>query len=301
VTATGASAYIFESRLNGKTVRVTIGNPKAWTLDAAQAKREAEEQRQREEEAARCVMTLADAWAAYLTDRRPHWGDLHYQDHVTKARPGGEAYNRRTKKPAKTKPGPLAALMPLPLHTLDAATIEKWAATEGKTRPASAWLAWRLLSVFLGWCREQPQYAVVVPAHNPAKTRRAREALGRPAVKSDVLTREQLKAWFAAVHGIRNKTTATARQGLGVRVEHEGREIGGLHGAADAEQGSRRSLRRRWHRRPDAVRPAPQLRQADRVAGNTGRRGGADSRPQAQRHGGKALQAAPAGPAAPAP
>ena len=246
VTANGARAYIFESRLKGRTVRVTIGNPAAWTLDdarqraaalmvlidqginpteqrreqdeakaRAKAEREAakaEEQRQREEQARRQSVTVADAWSAYLADRRPHWSDLHYRDHVNKARAGGEAYSRRTKKSATTKPGPLAALMPLALASLDAATVEQWAATEGNARPTSARLSWRLLAGFLNWCREQPHYAAIVPATNPAKTKRAREALGKPAVKSDVLTREQLKAWFVAVQALKNRTAAAALQ-----------------------------------------------------------------------------------------
>lgn len=262
VTAKGAKAYIFESRLKGRTVRVTIGGPDAWPLESdevqdretgevrkregarqraaalavlidqginpaeqrreqdeakarAKAEREAaeaEEQRQREQDAARRAVTVADAWAAYLADRRPHWGERHYQDHVTKARPAGQAYARRTKKPGESKAGPLAPLMALPLASLDAATIEQWAATEGKVRPASARLSWRLLAGFLNWCREQPQYAAIVPATNPAKTKRAREALGKPAVKSDVLTREQLKAWFAAVQATKNRTIAAALQ-----------------------------------------------------------------------------------------
>ncbi len=246
VTATGASAYIFESRLKGKTVRVTIGNPKAWTLDdarqraaalmvlidqginpaeqrreqdeakaRAKAERqaaEAEERRQRQEQEQRRAVTVADAWAAYLADRRPHWGDRHYLEHLVKARAAGLDFKRRSKKPAKTKPGPLAALMPLPLASLDAPTIEQWAAAEGNTRPTSARLSWRMLAAFLNWCGEHPQYSAIVPAHNPAKTRRAREALGKPAVKSDVLTREQLKAWFKAVQALRNKTAAAALQ-----------------------------------------------------------------------------------------
>lgn len=269
VTATGARAYIFESRLKGRTVRVTIGSPEAWPLesdevqdretgevrkregarqraaalmvlideginpteqrreaeeakarakvereaeDAAKAQREAEEQRQREQDEARRAVTVADAWAAYLADRRPHWGERHYLDHVAKARAAGQPYARRSKKPAKTKPGPLAPLMVLPLASLDSVAVEQWAATEGKTRPTSARLSWRLLAGFLNWCREHPEYARIVPATNPAKTRRAREALGKPAVKSDVLTREQLKAWFAAVQGIKNKAAAAALQ-----------------------------------------------------------------------------------------
>ncbi len=262
VTANGARAYIFESRLKGRTVRVTIGSPDAWPLESdevqdretgevrkregarqraaalmvlidqginpAEQRREhdeakarartereaaeAEQQRQREQEDARRALTVADAWAAYLLDRRPYWGDRHYRDHVNKASPGGVPHGRRKNKPATREPGPLAPLMALSLESLDAATIERWATAEGKTRPTSARLAWRLLASFLNWCREQPRYAAIVPAQNPAKTKRAREALGRPAVKSDVLTREQLKAWFAAVQASKNRTIAAALQ-----------------------------------------------------------------------------------------
>lgn len=32
----GAKTYIFQAKLNGSTVRVTIGDPRSWTLDKAQ-------------------------------------------------------------------------------------------------------------------------------------------------------------------------------------------------------------------------------------------------------------------------
>ena len=73
-----------------------------------------------------------------------------------------------------TKPGPLAALMPLPLKDLDQSTVERWAAREGKDRAASARLSWRLLTVFLTWCGEQTEYAALIPAKNPAKTKAVR-------------------------------------------------------------------------------------------------------------------------------
>ena len=262
VTSTGARAYIFESRLNGRTVRLTIGSPNVWPLESdevqdretgevrkregarqraaawmvlidqginpaeqrredeqakarAKAEREAteaEDARQREAQEQRYAVTVADAWAVYLADRRPYWGVRHYEEHLVKARAAGLDFKRRSKKPGKTKPGPLAPLMPLALASLDAPTIEQWAAAEGKTRPTSARLSWRMLSAFLNWCREHPSYRRIVPSHNPAKTRRAREALGKPAVKSDVLTREQLKAWFAAVQALKNRTAAAALQ-----------------------------------------------------------------------------------------
>ena len=37
VTAAGSKAYIFETRLNGKTVRMTIGDPRTWGIGDAQA------------------------------------------------------------------------------------------------------------------------------------------------------------------------------------------------------------------------------------------------------------------------
>ena len=80
------------------------------------------------------------------------------------------------------------------------------------TRASSARLAWRLLTVFLTWCSEQPTYAGLLPAKNPAKTKKAREALGKAGTKSDVLQREQLAAWFAAVQQIPNSIISTCLQ-----------------------------------------------------------------------------------------
>jgi integrase len=102
--------------------------------------------------------------------------------------------------------------MPLALKDLDQKTIEAWAAKEGKKRPSSARLAWRLLTVFLTWCTEKPEYATLLPAKNPAKTKKAREALGKPGVKTDVLQREQLAGWFDAVKQLPNPIISACLQ-----------------------------------------------------------------------------------------
>jgi integrase len=68
--------------------------------------------------------------------------------------------------------------------------------------------------VFLTWCSEQPEYAALLPAKNPAKTKKAREALGKAGTKKDVLQKGQLKAWFAAVRQIGNPTIAACLQVL---------------------------------------------------------------------------------------
>ena len=238
VTPTGRKTYVFESRLNGATLRLSIGTAADWPLEKARGEaqrlkvlvdsgtdpRELERQQQAAQAAERAAavakvkadkvaaLTVGEVWGDYIAKRRPFWGELHYRDHIDKAKAGGLPSGRRGGGKQLTKPGPLAALMPLALKDLDQATIERWAANEGKTRPSSARLAWRLLTVFLTWCAEQPEYANLLPDKNPAKTKKAREALGKAGTKSDVLQREQLAAWFAAVQQIQNPVIAACLQ-----------------------------------------------------------------------------------------
>lgn len=231
VTPAGHKSFVYEAKLNRQTIRRTIGDVKLWSIEQARTEarqlavvldkgedpREIERQRQQEREAERQRQqaqgaTVADVWAIYLEERRPFWGEAHYRSHLEKASPGGEPSKRRGMTNKLTKPGPLAALMPLALKDLDSTTIEAWATKEGKDRPSSARLAHRLLSVFLNWCAEQPQYMELLPQRNPAKTKKAREALGKQGVKDDVLTREQLPAWFKAVRQIQNPVIAAVLQ-----------------------------------------------------------------------------------------
>jgi integrase len=237
-TPAGKPAYVFQSVYQGKDLRLTIGNPGAWSIEQARDKARALQRLiddgkdprdlkrdalavQAERQAAAAAeaeadklasLTVGEVWTTYIAERRPHWGDLHYRDHIDKAKAGGLPSGRRGGGKKLTQPGPLAALMPLALRDLDQATIEAWAAKEGLTRPSSARLAWRLLTVFLTWCGEQSAYAALLPAKNPAKTKKAREALGKAGTKSDVLQREQLAAWFAAVQQLQNPIIAACLQ-----------------------------------------------------------------------------------------
>jgi integrase len=237
-TPTGRKTYVFEARLNGATVRINIGTLADWPIKQARTKaqglkmlvdagtdpRELERDKQaaavekkaatiaKTEAAKVAALTVGEVWAVYIEERRPHWGDLHLRDHIDKAKAGGLPSGRRGGGKELTKPGPLAALMPLALKDLNQTTIEAWAANEGKTRASSARLAWRLLTVFLTWCGEQSEYADLLPAKNPAKTKKARESLGKAGTKSDVLQREQLAVWFAAVQQLQNPVIAACLQ-----------------------------------------------------------------------------------------
>ena len=232
-TPAGKPSYVFQSRFQDKTIRLTIGSPDAWSIPQAQEKarelqrlidegrdpREVKAEKTaadvaKRDTARQDAVTVDEAWTAYMKARRPHWGVRHHADHAKLVQAGGVPARRGTKGRGVTVAGPLHALLHLPLRDLDAPTIEAWAAREGKTRPTSARLAWRCLKAFLSWCAEQPEYAPVLPSINPAKTKKAREALGRAGVKQDALLKEQLPVWFSAVRAIGNPVAAAYLQTL---------------------------------------------------------------------------------------
>lgn len=216
VTAAGAKAYAFEGRLNGRTLRVTIGDPAHWSIDAARARarelaamldrgcdpREEARQQQQAAEAERARRAAAAqpalvAWADYCDDRRAAWGERHHADHLAMASAGGAPKKRGR---GVTHPGPLYPLLCRPLADLTPEAVEAWAARQATERPTQARLGLRLLRAFARWLAEHPTYSAVAGhACAAAKSRRAREALGPGRAKSDALQREQLAPWFAAV------------------------------------------------------------------------------------------------------
>ena len=234
-TAAGAKSYVFEAKLNRQNIRRTIGDVRAWSIEQARQeanrlrvtldvgddprelereKRAAAEARQAEEvarvEADRIAsVTVGEVWALYVEDRRPFWGERNYADHLKMAKAGGEVAKRGVKALAdgtrpKTVPGPIFSLLAHPLRELTPDKVEAWATEQAKTRPTYARLCWRCLKVFLNWCAEHSEYSRLLVNANPARTKRAREALGKPSAKDDCLQREQLTVWFAAVRQIQN-------------------------------------------------------------------------------------------------
>lgn len=230
ITGRGSSAFIFQSEYQGKTLRMTIGAPGAWTIPQAQ-ERARELQRELDkgqdprdlkraaiaEATARAEaekaqsLTVAEAWARYLSDRRPFWGERNYTDHLAMARPGGEERERRPG--VKTKSGPLASMMAMRLCELTPDFIEGWAAKEVLTRPARVRLALRLLKAFLRWAATESDLKELVDA-TAASAKRTRDLAGKPKAKNDYLQREQLPAWFAHVRQIQNPVIAAYLQCL---------------------------------------------------------------------------------------
>lgn len=257
VTAAGARSYIFETRLEGKTIRITIGDIRTWTVGKAQAEATRHKAQtdqgidprlvRAEQHAAQVAVkvetaaaalresvTLGAVWPVYVAERTPHWGEHQISAHRKIIQAGGEG---RKRSPKPTKAGPLSDLAAERLVDLNDARIEAWAKVEAQTRPSSARLAMRLLKAFLNWCAAHPHYSAIV-TRNAAKSAKAREILGKPKVKHDLLQREQLKAWFGEVRKIGNPVIAAYLQTLlmiGARRE----EVAGLRWAdVDFQWGS---------------------------------------------------------------
>lgn len=240
VTATGAKSYIYQTKIQGKSARLTIGKTDKWGIEDAkvEARRlqtiidKGDDPRQviadavaakeaaklaKDAETAALIqkqlsesVTVRDAWLAYLADRKPFWGERHYKDHEDVIHAGGE---QRARSHKLTEPGVLASLASLRLIDLTPDRVTAWAKVESVKRAGRARIAARLMKAFLTWCIDHHVYGSIVTG-NAAKNKKAREQLGKPKSLDDVLQREQLSAWFAAVKQIGNPVISAYLQAL---------------------------------------------------------------------------------------
>jgi len=238
--------YIFQAKVNGQTMRVTIGTVKAWSIDAAQteARRlqvlidQGNDPRQviadaaaaKEAEAAALVqkkvsesVTVAEAWKVYIADRtasivdgKPEWGDRHKAHHEYFVQAGGVKRTRgcRPNERKTTRPGMLVPLMSLRLADLDAKAVGAWMEKEVKQAPTSAAKAFRFLRAFLTWCAKQDKYRAAV--HSDACNADAvKKMVPAPKTKkNDSLRKAQIRPWFEAVQKVVNPVIAAYLQCL---------------------------------------------------------------------------------------
>jgi len=225
--------YIFQTKVNKQTRRITIGDVSIWSIgdaqiearrlqtiidqgndprevkaDQAAAKTAATAAKKAQE--SRETVTVGMAWGEYVIAMNPTWGELHLHDHVRAMQSGGE---QRTRSSKLTEPGTLASLAAIRLIDLTAERMTAWAKIEGTKRPARARNARTLLSTFLNWCIAHPIYGAIV-TNNPAQSKEIRRHLGKPITKNDALQREQLPAWFNAVKQIQNPVISAYLQAL---------------------------------------------------------------------------------------
>lgn len=233
VTCNGARSYVFEAKLNGRTIRITIGSPAHWDVetarieagrlsrlvdqgidpraDAAERKTATEARRTAAE---RNAAPASEAWAAYIAERKAKWSARHIADHEAMTQEGGALRTRGRRSETDTvQSGALLALLSLSLAQIDAERVREWLRAEVAQRPTQAALAYRLLRAFLRWCSDRREWRSQIHA-DACAARLARDEMPTKRARDDCLQREQLKPWFAAVRAIRNPTIAAYLQTL---------------------------------------------------------------------------------------
>jgi len=232
VTPKGKPSYIFQSRYGGRTMRITIGSPLAWSIPQAQIKvreyqrliDEGKDPRQQriilqnqalveETKALLARVTFGEVYKEYLSERKKHWGQRHYEDHIEMISVG-----------KKVKGGVLLSLLNVPLSEIHAQQIESLIQKEATKRPARTRLALRHLRAFFRWASEQEKWRQLVD-EKAANTRKARELAGKATPKTDHLEKEQLHAWFSECSKYPNNVISSFLQCLlltGARREELG-------------------------------------------------------------------------------
>ncbi len=242
----GAKAFVFQAKVKGKSMRLTIGDVKVWGIAKAEAEARrlqtlidagndprqviAEQEAKREAQAAALAqkqvsesVTVAEAWQVYIADRsasikngKPEWGDKHKAHHAYFVQVGGEkrTRGRRPNEPKKTRPGILVPLMTMRLADLDAKTIATWLDKTTKQAPTTAAQAFRAIRAFLKWCAKHETYSAAVQA-GACQSDDVKKKVPAPKIKKDdSLRRAQIKPWFEAVLKIGNPVIAAYLQGL---------------------------------------------------------------------------------------
>lgn len=242
VTPTGRKTYVFEARLNGATIRMTIGTLTDWPIkeartraqglkmmvDAGTDPREVERDRQAaatEKKAAALAkvaadkvqaLTVGDLWPQYLDEgkpkRRPAWKPRYRADILLMSSPGGV---KKVRGQGFTRVGPLYPLMAMPLTQINEDTLKAWHDKEARQGADYAARALMIFRGFLRWAASKPEYRGLVN----------RAAGSAPAIldtlpstkankRKDCLEAAQLPGWFAGADTLGNRTIATYLKAL---------------------------------------------------------------------------------------
>tara|TARA_R110000850_G_scaffold276940_1_gene421025 strand:+ start:21801 stop:23174 length:1374 start_codon:yes stop_codon:yes gene_type:complete len=229
VTA-GSKTYVFQGKLAGQVIRMTLGDTQTLALSDARDKaaefrliiRSGRDPRQVKAELtaadeAKRIKTkqdsapALDAWRVYIQARTLKWSARHKADHETMSRAGGEEITRgrRAGMADKKEPGILRPLLELPLSEITRDAVAAWLAVEASKRPTRTRLAVSLLATFINWCSDRPEYREQINANACARMKRE---LPKVQAKNDCLQREQLALWFEHVGKISNPVIAAYLQ-----------------------------------------------------------------------------------------
>ena len=232
-TPTGRKTYVFESRLNGATLRINIGTAADWPIEKARGEaqrlkmmvdagtdpREVERQQAAKKAAqataaAAHALTVGEVWPLYLEQGRPKrrdaWKPRYLADLKAMAAPGGV---KKKRGEGLTRPGPLFPLLALPLTAIDEDSLKVWydrEALAGKHQAARALMMFR---GFLRWCAARPEYRALTD-REAGRAAAIVESLPSNARRTDALEAAQVPGWWAGVEQLSNRTASAYLRAL---------------------------------------------------------------------------------------
>jgi integrase len=232
-TESGAKSYVFESKLDRVSIRITIGRVAAWSIDAARIRAnelktlvdrgidprlQMQQGRSTRENAGPAdqppEVCVAVAWADYLARGKPKkkdlWKPRYRLDLERAAAPGGIPLRRGK---GLTKPGPLFSLMSMPLSSITDEVIRAWFQAQATRGRAQAGRALAMFSGFLQWCGRETEYKKLVNK-DAAKPSEHADLLPRSTFRRDSIRASQLPAWFRAAAEEPNRIGAAYLIGL---------------------------------------------------------------------------------------
>lgn len=235
VTTAGAKSFVFEAKLNRQTIRRTIGDVRAWSIDAARTEanrlrvtldsgddpRELERQQDAakvavQDAATAQALTVGEVWPRYLVEGKPKRKEAfkprYLADLKAMAGAGGE---KKKRGQGLTRPGPLFPLLALKLSQVNEDTLKSWFDLEAKAGRHQAARALMMFRGFLRWCSAKPEYRSMVD-RDAGKAAAILDELPSTSEnkRTDCLEAAQLPGWFAGADKLGNRTIATYLKAL---------------------------------------------------------------------------------------
>ena len=232
-TPTGRKTYVFESRLKGSTIRISIGTLADWPIKQARTRaqelkrlidagidpRELERQRDADKAAKATVaaahaLTVGEVWPLYLQTGRPKrreaWKPRYRADLEAMAAPGGELKKRGQ---GLTRPGPLFPLLALPLTAINEDTLKSWFDREAVAGAHQAARALMMFRGFLRWCAARAEYRKLID-RDAGKAAAIVESLPANTRRTDALEAAQVPGWWQGVEQLSNRTASAYLRAL---------------------------------------------------------------------------------------
>ena len=243
---TGFKSFVFEKKLDRQTIRRTLGDVRAWSIEAARIEaarlavmfnsgtdpRELERQQEADKAAQSAVdtansVTVGDLWPRYLKEGKPKrkdaWKPGYRADIETMAAPGGV---RKLRGQGVTRPGPMFPLMALALVDVTEDALQVWFEREAVASKHQATRALMMVRGFLRWCAARPEYKKLID-RDAGRAPAILENLPANTKRTDALEAAQVSGWWTGVEQLSNRTASVYLRALlltGARRE----ELAGL-------------------------------------------------------------------------